>query len=88
MRETARVHATQGDYAQATEWMQAAWQLAKQEQYAQLMIETALDLGDGALTRLPEIEQREWYLLANRLAENTQDQRAQLWVLQHAQRFR
>ena len=88
LRETARLHATQGDYTQATEWMQAAWQLAKQEQYAQLMIETALDLGEGQITRLAETEQREWYLLANRLAENTQDQRAQMWVLQHPARFR
>ncbi|MFB9934945.1 hypothetical protein ACFFLZ_13690 [Photobacterium aphoticum] len=86
-RETARWHATQGDHAQATEWMLKAWQLAKQEQYAQLMIETALDLGDGDITRLSDVEQQAWHLRAKQIAENTQDQRAQMWVMQHAARF-
>ncbi|WEM43710.1 hypothetical protein PTW35_07995 [Photobacterium sp. DA100] len=87
LREKARLYSQTQQREEATGLLIEAWQIADQQQYEQLAIETALDLSDDNISHLNQVDRVHWRKIAKQLSASAQDERAKIWVLNNQSRF-
>ncbi|MCW8329831.1 hypothetical protein MD588_13540 [Photobacterium sp. SDRW27] len=82
LREKARLLLDKDQQKAAVDSLKASWQIADENRYDLLAIETALEL-----ERLVPAEQPFWKLKAKLLAKSTKDLKAQQWVKHNQAQF-
>ncbi|MGF1732253.1 hypothetical protein [Photobacterium kasasachensis] len=83
LREKARLLVDKGRQQEAVKHLTSSWQIARDNRYDLLAIETALELHD----LLPDGGQN-WHLRAKQLAEKTSDVTARQWISENQSRLR